>query len=168
MIRLLTPKRIVDSIYDIDLEDLRGRGIEGILLDLDNTLVPWGSRDVPPEVRGWMDRVKAHRMRACIVSNDFSSRVSAIARILDVPAVAGAKKPATGALRRALQVLEVPPARAAIVGDQLFTDILAGNLLGLYTVLVTPLSPQEFLTTRAVRLMERIVMPWVRESAGRP
>ncbi|MDR5704407.1 MAG: YqeG family HAD IIIA-type phosphatase, partial [Armatimonadota bacterium] len=130
MIRLLTPKRIVDSIYDIDLEELKRRGIEALLLDLDNTLVPWGFWDVSPEVQEWVARIKAHGMRACIVSNDFSPRVFAVAHHLGIPAVAGAKKPTRGAIRRALQILQVPPTRAAMVGDQLFTDILAGNLLG--------------------------------------
>ncbi len=81
-----------------------------------------------------------------------------LAAALGLPAVTGALKPRRGALRRALSVMGTAPETTALVGDQLFTDILGGNRLGLYTILVRPQSRKEFVLTRLVRRVERAVL----------
>ena len=81
-----------------------------------------------------------------------------MARVLDVPAISKARKPSRRAFRQALATLGTTEKETAVVGDQLFTDVLGGNRLGLYTVLVMPLSKREFFGTKAIRSLERIVL----------
>jgi HAD superfamily phosphatase (TIGR01668 family) len=155
--RWLRPDSRSDTVYAISLKALHARGIRGVILDLDNTLVPWGAREAPPELRGWIAAGRAEGLQFCIVSNNRGARVARLAAALGLPAVTGALKPRRGALRRALGVMGTTPATTALIGDQLFTDILGGNRLGLHTILVRPQSRKEFVLTRAVRWAERLV-----------
>ncbi len=158
MLRWLRPSSQVSTVYDIDLTALRARGIRGVILDLDNTIVPWGAREVSPKLPVWIAAAREADLQLCIVSNNMGNRVTAIARRLGLPVVAGALKPRRRALRRAITVMGTSPEATALVGDQLFTDILGGNRLGLYTILVRPQSRKEFVLTRLVRLVERFLL----------
>ncbi|HEY8552327.1 MAG TPA: YqeG family HAD IIIA-type phosphatase [Thermaerobacter sp.] len=156
--RLLTPDLVVPSIYAIRWDDLRRRGVRGLILDLDNTLA---RRDQPlpdDNLRRWLDQARAEGFAACILSNNLETRVQLFARACGVPAVHAATKPRRRAFLRALKTIGVEPAHAAVIGDQIFTDVLGGNRLGMVTVLVTPLPGREFIGTRLVRLIERWVL----------
>ncbi len=156
-LRWLTPSWYAPALYDVDLERLRAHGIEGIIIDLDNTLVPSDATDPPQTVRAWVVQLHAMGFRSCIVSNNFAARTRAIGRILQIPVVTVAIKPTPWAIRRAMRLMKTTPAQTAFIGDQLFTDVLGGNLVGVRTILVDPLSVREFPTTRLVRLLERMV-----------
>lgn len=158
MRRWLRPSSQVSTVYDIDLPALRARGIRGLILDLDNTIVPWGAREVSPKLPVWIAAARDADLQLCIVSNNMGRRVTAIAKRLGLPVVAGALKPRRRALRRALVVMGTTPEATALVGDQLFTDILGGNRLGLHTILVRPQGRKEFGFTRLVRLIERLLL----------
>jgi len=106
-------------------------------------------------------------VRMCIVSNNFSSRTQAIGRALNVPVVAAAVKPIPWGFRRAMALMGTQAQSTALIGDQVFTDILGGNLLGVRTILVEPLSTQEFPTTRLIRRLERLVRARVVQLATR-
>jgi HAD superfamily phosphatase (TIGR01668 family) len=156
--RWLRPSAQVATVYDIDLDALRARGIRGVILDLDNTIVPWGAREVSPRLPVWIAAVQDADFRLCIVSNNMGSRVTSIAKRLGLPIVVGALKPRRRALRRALIVMGTTAEATALVGDQLLTDILGGNRLGLHTILVRPQSRTEFMLTRLVRRFERFLL----------
>jgi putative phosphatase len=156
--RWLRPDAEADSIYAIDPSALRARGIRGVILDLDNTMVPWGAWDVPQALGPWIAAARAVDLRLCIVSNNAGARVAHIAAALDLPAVTAAWKPRRRALRRALGVMGTAPDATALIGDQVFTDVLGGNRLGLHTILVHPQSGREFPLTRLTRLAERFVV----------
>jgi len=158
VLRWLRPSSRVSTVYDIDLGALRARGIRGVILDLDNTIVPWGVHEVSPRLSGWIATAQDADLRLCIVSNNMGRRVTAIAARLGLPIVAGALKPRRRALRRAMTVMGTTPEATALVGDQLFTDILGGNRLGLHTILVRSQSREEFMLTRLVRLVERFLL----------
>lgn len=153
--RWLTPSRQVAAVTDLDPQALRAAGVRGVILDLDNTLIAWGAGAPSAEVLAWVSGLAAHALVACILSNGFSARVAKAGALLGVPVVATAGKPGPWGFRRAMAVMGTAPRETALVGDQLFTDVLGGNLLGLYTVLVEPLSTREFVTTRVVRRIER-------------
>jgi putative phosphatase len=157
VLRWLRPSTQVPTIYDIDLDALRARGIRGVILDLDNTIVPWGAREVGPRLPLWIAAARAAGLRLCIVSNNMGSRVTSIANRLGLPVVTWALKPRRRAIRRALLVMGTTPDATALVGDQLFTDILGGNRLGLHTILVRPQGQREFVLTRLVRWLERLL-----------
>jgi HAD superfamily phosphatase (TIGR01668 family) len=128
-----------------------------VILDLDNTIVAWNAPAPTSEVQQWVTELAKSGVKVCIVSNNFSNRVRAIAQRLGVPVVTGAIKPTPWAFRKAMRVMGTEPKDTALVGDQLFTDVLGGNLLGLKTILVDPLSVREFPTTMLVRRVERLV-----------
>ena len=94
----------------------------------------------------------------CLVSNNKKDRVSNFGRILGVPALSKARKPRRRAFREAMRIMNTRPETTAVIGDQIFTDVLGGNRLGLYTILVVPLSKQEFIGTRCMRHLERVVL----------
>lgn len=158
MLRLLVPGSCSPFLYDVDLGELARRGIRGLILDLDNTLAEYANADVPPRTREWVQEAKARGFRICITSNARPARVKAFAESLGVPGIAYAVKPVRRAFRRALKILGTSPAETAVVGDQLFTDVLGGNRMGMYTVLVNPLSTKELGTTRLMRRLERRVL----------
>ena len=157
MWNLLRPDQYAPSLYDIDFESLRDKGIRGLILDLDNTLVPWGEDTVSEELTEKIKELKQLGFGMCIVSNNLGGRVNSISSRLGIEATSGALKPLTFAYKKALRVLGSDVSTTALVGDQLFTDILGGNLVGLYTVLVDPIVDREFLTTRLLRRLERVV-----------
>ncbi|MGC8487871.1 MAG: YqeG family HAD IIIA-type phosphatase [Clostridia bacterium] len=165
MIDALRPRLFVPSLLAVDLERLRGRGIEGLILDLDNTVAHWDREDTAPEFVEWIERAKGDAFRMCLVSNNLSTRVSRFSRALGIPAIAKAAKPRRRSFRQAMEIMGTTAEHTAVIGDQLFTDVLGGNRLHLFTVLVSPMSPLEFWTTRLVRRAERLVLP--RRHTGR-
>ncbi len=157
-VSLLRPAVQVPTVYDIDLHALEARGIRGLILDLDNTIVPWGTWHAAPELVAWIGALKAGGLQLCIVTNNSGPRVRHLLGELGLPAVVTALKPGPPAIRRALRQMGTTPATTALAGDQLFTDILGGNLLGLLTILVRPQSAREFPLTRVVRLAESLFL----------
>lgn len=157
MARLLEPDLCVVALPRLDLDALVQRGIEAILLDLDNTLCEWGSERFGPGCAEWVAAARA-RMKVCLVSNSIRpKRLNRVAAQLGIPAVGRwllGRKPFAGGIVAALRQVDVPASKAAMVGDQLFTDILGGNRLGLYTVWVKPLPKAEFAGTRISRIAE--------------
>jgi len=175
MFKRLLPDRIVNSVYDIDLNELRTRGVRGIITDLDNTLVGAGTALATPELIQWLNGVKDRGFRVVILSNNNNARVARFAEPLGIPFVPAARKPAGAAFRRALGLLGIPPEQAVVVGDQMLTDVFGGRRAGLHTILVTPIAPsEEGWATRINRRIERIALARLRkqglwpDKGGRP
>ncbi|MBC7217084.1 MAG: YqeG family HAD IIIA-type phosphatase [Candidatus Caldatribacterium sp.] len=152
------PRLFVDSLEDIDLGKLKDLGIRGLIVDLDNTLVAWGAFDLPERIVRWVERAKGEGFAICIVSNALEGRVAYFARHLAIPGISKAQKPRRGAFRVALETLGLQRNEVAVVGDQVFTDVFGGNRLGLFTILVRPISKREFITTRLGRFFERLIL----------
>ncbi len=159
MIDALRPRLLVPSLLAVDLDRLRHRGIEGLILDLDNTVVHWDRDATAPEFAAWIERAKEGAFRMCLVSNSLGPRVARFSAELDIPAIARAAKPRRRSFRQAMEIMGTTAEHTAVIGDQIFTDVLGGNRLHLFTVLVTPLSPLEFWTTRMLRRVEHLVVP---------
>ena len=166
MLKLLAPCLVVNTLYDINLEKLKKQGIRGIVFDLDNTIIPWNSSEICPEVLGWLTDLINRDFKLCLVSNNGNRRVRQIAAQCEVPFVARALKPSRTGFRQAARVMELSPASIAVVGDQLFTDILGGNRLGMFTIWVKPLAAQEFIGTKFTRQLEKLAVRLLK-SAGR-
>jgi len=154
----LRPNVYVDAIGQISLEDLSNRGIKGVIVDLDNTLTEWNKDQIPPEIEGWLRVVREQGFGLCLVSNNAKTRVARVAECLDIPFVYKAGKPRRRAFRQAMDLLGTEPGSTAVVGDQIFTDVFGGNRLGLYTILVVPISRHEFIGTRMMRQLEWLVL----------
>ncbi|SFR02903.1 YqeG family HAD IIIA-type phosphatase [Desulfoscipio geothermicus] len=159
MHRLLYPRMYVPSILEIKPEELRKNGIKALLLDLDNTIVPRDRDKFSPEITAWLQELKETGFQLCIVSNNSTSRVNSLAAPLQIPCVVRAVKPLRQAFVRALDLLGVTAGETAVVGDQIFTDILGGNRLGLFTILVVPMEGKEFWATKLInRRLEKPVL----------
>lgn len=141
----------------LDPRLLTARGIRGVLLDLDNTLTPWKSREISPAVAAWVAALGPAGLHACIISNALTvHRVRPVADALGLSWVTRALKPLPFGFRWGMAMMDTTPATTAVIGDQLFTDIWGGKRLGLFTVLVDPISPREALFTRLLqRPLER-------------
>lgn len=157
MFEFLAPDEVAVSISEVDLDALAARGIEGLLLDVDNTLVGWGSLDMSEATAEWLVRAK-ERFSLCLLSNSVrGKRMRRLAEQFDIPAIAVwglRRKPFRGGVTAALRLTGTSPERTALIGDQLLTDIAAGNRSGLHTIWVEKISPHEFIGTRLNRIIE--------------
>jgi len=159
MLRIFYPKMYVPSILEITPEELHKQGITTLLLDLDNTIVPRHLDEFSEEIRLWLTSMQQKGFKLCIVSNNSSGRVSALARPLKIPWIVRALKPLRRAFTKAIQLVGSTPEETAVVGDQIFTDILGGNILGMFTILVVPMPGAEFWGTKLInRRLEKVVL----------
>ncbi len=159
MFRILYPKMYVSSVHEIKPGRLQELGLKAILLDLDNTIIRRDAFHFSPAVSSWLSELRSLGIKMCIVSNNSPGRVGSIAGLMDLPAVDRALKPLGMSFHRAMKLIGTSPGETALVGDQIFTDILGGNLTGLYTILVVPMKGKEFWGTRLInRPLERFVL----------
>jgi HAD superfamily phosphatase (TIGR01668 family) len=164
LIDLLTPDLYEPSLADIDLVSLRKLGITCLLLDLDNTILPWRGYDVPASSCDWISHAREMGMKICIASNTRNpSRLRKVAEGLGVPCLEKAAKPRRRGLRAAMEMIGGTPGETAMIGDQVFTDVLGGNRLGLFTILVNPMHSHEFAGTKLTRMIERPLIRMLRK-----
>ncbi len=156
MWRLVTPDLRVDSVLDLDPARLRSLGLDTLLLDVDCTLKRYSCEALAPGVADWLDHLRAEKIGLCLVSNGRGPRIGRLAETLRLPVVSQACKPLPFGCRRAIERMGADPRRSAMVGDQLFADIMAGRLAGLVCILVRPIHPEEeHWYTRIKRPLER-------------
>jgi HAD superfamily phosphatase (TIGR01668 family) len=126
-----------------------------MVLDVDETLVPITEKSVSEDLKGWIDTFKPD-LSLWLVSNNVSqTRIGNIAETLDLPYISAAAKPSRRKLKRAVEAMDLPVEQVAMVGDRLFTDVLAGNRLGMFTILVEPmLDPEMTPSFNSVRNFE--------------
>lgn len=158
MFKRLYPKHFVASIYDIDLEMLKRNGVKAILTDLDNTLVAWDIADAPDELVSWLDMVNnQYGFDVIIVSNNNGDRVKKFADPLGLHYIAPARKPLPIGFKRALTEFGYHAKEVVFLGDQLFTDVLGANSVGIEVIHVQPVVKTDGVVTKFNRLMERLV-----------
>lgn len=152
---LFLPDYSFRRIEEIPTEFFISRGIRVLLLDVDNTLTGDNSQDVSPEVVCWLSRQKEAGLSLFVISNNREARVAPFAGRLGLGYIADAGKPSTTHLHSRLRELGVSPGEAALIGDQLFTDILCGNRGGCITILVEPYALENYGLYRIKRPLEK-------------
>ncbi|MCR8631483.1 MULTISPECIES: YqeG family HAD IIIA-type phosphatase [Paenibacillus] len=164
MLNKLLPRLQVNTIYDIDLNALWEQGVRGIITDLDNTLVGAKAPLATPELVDWLKVVGQIGFQVVIVSNNNRLRVSKFAEPLSLPFIYRAKKPTSASFRRALSMMNMKPEQVAVIGDQMMTDVLGGNRMGLYTILVLPIAKRDegFFTKVINRSLEKAALTWMK------
>lgn len=158
MFDLLYPRIYADSLLDIPLDQLRGLNITAFIVDLDNTITEWNSNEISSEIEEWFRYIQSQGFKACILSNNGERRIKNVADRLGIAFIHRAAKPRRGAFHRAIYIMGVTAAQTAVIGDQIFTDILGGNRAGLVTILVKPLARREFVGTKINRLLEMLLV----------
>ena len=154
--RLFSPKRYVSSVDKIDLDALWAEGKRAILLDRDNTLVPRDRDCAPAPVVKWLDHARELGFKLCMVSNNWHrDQVMRSAGELGLEAISHAMKPAPFALNAGLKRIGAKKAESVLIGDQLYTDVWAGNFAGVDTILVQPQTTVDLWYTQIFRIFER-------------
>ena len=140
----LLPKCIARALTDITPELLRQRGIKLLMLDFDNTIVPY-TTDVPTEkMKSWISAMKKTEIQLCVVSNSKKERVKVFCAAYGLDCITHARKPFARGIRQCLAKYGIPAQNAALVGDQIFTDTLGANGQGVYSILVSAIHNHNF------------------------
>lgn len=155
---MLRPDAVVSTVTEVTPDFLRERGVRAVMVDLDDTLLAAGSDLLEPLFGGWLESLRCAGVPVVILSNGTQARVARWAQELGVVGLPLMGKPLGRAFQQGLAQLGTPPHETAMVGDQLFTDVLGANLAGMVSILVTPLSPGKLLHTRALRRLERVLL----------
>lgn len=157
---MLGPDRFAPRLHDIDLAELWEMGIRGLIVDLDNTLLGFHQTELEAEHLAWVREAHDRGFAIVLVSNNFNKRVRTIAARLGVACIPNALKPLPFGFWRARFRLKLRRRQIAVVGDQLFTDVLAAKLCGgLYTILTEPIERKDFPITMFFRVLERVLLP---------
>ena len=143
MFNWLQPNLILDSVRDITPELLQQHGIRSLLLDVDSTLKRYRATEIPQETVWWIESLQEAGIHFCILSNGRKCRILSIAEQIQIPFIAPAMKPGPFGCRAAIKAMGFDPQATAIVGDQVFADILAGKFAKIFTILVTPIHPED-------------------------
>lgn len=154
----ITPNAEVDSILSIDFERLMNEGYFNYIFDVDNTIVSACQTTFKEEVFRLFEYLKACGCNICLVSNNSKIIVSKVARKLDVPFVSHAGKPFAEAYERALEKVNGDIDNSVFIGDQMITDIVGANRIGLYTILTGPIEDASilvYLTTMPQKIIKR-------------
>ncbi len=156
-IMLFKPTFWLKSVLSIDEEFLRENHVEALVLDLDNTLSMHGNPAAEEGVEDWLDKMRGLGIKMRVVSNNTNRRVAPLAAKLGLEFTANGAKPLTFGIARAMRTMGVDKKNTLVVGDQIFTDIIAGNLKGVRTVLVEPFHLEKTWTFRLKRKLESVV-----------
>jgi uncharacterized protein len=138
--KLLQPDLVLhNTILALTPELLIQHELKGLILDVDETLVPFRAAQASAELLPWVKEIRQSATLWLVSNNISDARIRRIAKSLDLPYIAGAGKPSRRKVRQAADAMELPFEQIGMVGDRLLTDVLAGNRLGLFTILVEPM-----------------------------
>lgn len=154
----MIPNYYFNDIYGITPDFLRSVGIRYIVCDIDNTLVTYADPEPTPSVKAWFDGMQNAGIKFVFLSNNHGERVARFAASLDIPYFSDAKKPGTKVLCKALDAIGADRSQTASLGDQIFTDMMAGSRAGLTTLLVPPINDLTDLIHRLKRKGEYFYM----------
>ena len=138
------PAVILDSVTELTPQLLQSWGIRLLMLDFDNTIVPYTTSRPTPQMEAWLQQLCQSDIQLCVVSNSKKDRVKVFCSRYGIDCITHAAKPSPKGILTCLEKYGVPAKEAAIVGDQIFTDTLGGNRAGVTTVLVKAIDNHNF------------------------
>lgn len=162
------PDYYLEAIYQLDAETLKALGVTLVLADLDNTLTAWNNPDGTPEMRAWLEEMKAENISVVVVSNNHKKRVARAVAPFGINFVHDAMKPFTRGIRQALKKYGGKVESTILVGDQRMTDIRASHRAGIRSVLVKPLIESDHWPTKFNRAREKRVAKKLEAKYGAP
>ena len=164
---ILCPDYIFKSVDRISPQFLHERGIRALVLDVENTLTAHDSQELAPGVADWIERMRDAGIALRISSNNTAARVRPFAEKLGLPFVSFSLKPAPRGLRIARRALGVEKREMALVGDQVFTDMLAAKFYGITVLMVQPVAPDFKWNIRFKRVLERPILARYYKKGGK-
>ena len=154
---IFKPRIWVKNVLSIDKAFLDEHGIDALILDLDNTLSMHGNPAAEQGIPEWLDSMRELGVKMMVVSNNTNKRVAPLAAKLGLDFTANGAKPLTIGLNKALKKLGTARERTAVVGDQIFTDVMGGNFAKMPTILVEPFHVEKGLLFKIKRGAESLV-----------
>lgn len=154
----LFPDVYIKSVFELPVDKLIERGIHTLVFDIDNTIAPFDVAEPEENIIELFAYLKKQGFQICILSNNNKKRITIFNRRLRALAVYGAGKPGTKKLLSALQRMHTTPGHAAMIGDQVFTDMWCGHRAGMYCIMTAPICNRDQLVTKVKRGLERQVM----------
>lgn len=133
------PKIIFESLTEIQPAFLEQRGIRLLMLDFDNTILPYTSNEPTEHMAQWLTDMCASEILVCVVSNSKKGRVQDFCRKMDIPCFTHARKPFPKGIRRCMREYSLPKSACALAGDQIYTDVFGANCSGITSILVKPI-----------------------------
>lgn len=154
----LRPKIKLEKVTDISIEILNKYGIKALILDVDNTLSTHHGQVLTDGLTEWLELMRQNGIKMTVLSNSNSKRLTPFAQKIGLDFISLGLKPLPFGYWRALKRLGTNKNETAIVGDQLFTDVIGGNVVGVVSVLLTPIKPETSLRFRMKRRVERFLI----------
>ena len=155
---MLYPNEYLNSVKEINLEMLNKNNIQGLILDIDNTLLDF-DRKIPEGVEEWLKNLKNSGIKCCILSNSNKlGKIQYVAKKLDLPYIYFAKKPLKIGFKKAMKILNLKEENIAVVGDQILTDVIGANRMHMFSILVKPIKEKDYLLTRIKRPIEKKII----------
>ncbi len=130
------PSVQTDALTDITEEYLQKKGIRLLMMDFDNTIVPYTTNIPTEQMTSWLETMNRSSIQLCVVSNSKNQRVQIFCKQYGLDCITHARKPFTDGICRCLEKYNIPPEESALVGDQIYTDTLGGNCAGVTSILV--------------------------------
>ncbi|MFA6431301.1 MAG: YqeG family HAD IIIA-type phosphatase [Candidatus Margulisiibacteriota bacterium] len=159
LLNILKPKEIVKTINQIDFKKLKAKGINALIMDIDDTLIPREENQISPMIFEWIVTRKEEGFKMCLASNSrHPLRVKYLGDTLGLPAISLGFKPLPFAFWNSLKILDAKPEETAMIGDQLFMDILGANMLNIYTIFVHHKKSEDILIRTWMRNAEEWVL----------
>ena len=141
---LFLPDVVTDKLTDLTPDILKSMNIELLMLDFDNTIVPYTTNVPTAEMAAWLEMMAASDIQICVVSNSRNDRVPTFCKKYGIDCITRAKKPSRKGVMQCLGRYGVDPAKAALVGDQIYTDTLCANRAGVKAILVKAINNHNF------------------------
>ena len=151
---ILYPTYFTAKVTDINAHVLNNLNVKGVILDVDDTLVAHKIPYPNQEITEWINSLKLSGIKIILLSNNFKNRVQTFASTLNIPYVSFSMKPFTFGLKKAIKRINSNSKEILVVGDQIFTDILAANVLGVRSILVEPIKESTSILFKIKRFFE--------------
>lgn len=163
---ILYPKLYCKKVTDIEIEFLQENNIKALILDVDNTLIDF-ERNLLNGVQEWYQKLKENNISCMILSNSNKvDKVKTVAETIGIPYIYFATKPLKRGFLKAQKLLDLPFENIAVVGDQIFTDVIGANRCKMFPILVEPIGEKDYLITKIKRPIENFVIKKYLEKKG--
>ena len=153
----LLPKWKTSAITELTPQILEEKGIQLLMLDFDNTIVPYTTNEPTEKMEAWLRSMADSPITVCVVSNSKKDRVKVFCQRYGIPCITHAKKPSPKGVKTCISQYQLPERNCALAGDQIYTDVLAANRAGVQSILVKAIHNHNF-WLKARHVLE---MPWI-------
>ena len=140
----LLPNFITDAVTDLTPGFLQEQGVRLLMLDFDNTIVPYTTNHPTDEMAAWLSMMTESSVRLCVVSNSHNDRVKTFCKNYGLDCITHAKKPFSKGIKQCLERYQMPPRACALAGDQIYTDVLGANCAGVKSILAKAIDNHNF------------------------